>query len=314
MIDIDDPQLRAMLTRQMYVDLDLACKEIFKDDPRTYMGASQIGGECSAQIWNDFRWLKFENLSGQKLRLFNRGHLEEPRFVSYLTQMGFEIKEFDLATGEQFGIMGCDGHFGGHLDGLAKPPARYMLSSDLIFLSEYKTHSEKSFTKLAGKKEMDSQWNLKPRIGGEGMKASKPQHYKQMCCYGRAYSLQYGLYVAVNKDTDEIYFEIVELDWNLADDMFRKADGFIKSQVQPMKIAMTETFWLCKGCVHIGICHRKEIPQKNCRSCIHAYPVANSEWVCNRPIEPIGEGADEKLTKEKIKIGCDFWKPIINAA
>jgi hypothetical protein len=35
-----------------------------------------------------------------------------------------------------------------------------------------------------------------------------------MCSYGQAYGLKYGLYCAINKNTDELYFEIVELDWN----------------------------------------------------------------------------------------------------
>jgi hypothetical protein len=61
-----------------------------------------------------------------------------------------------------------------------------------------------------------------------------------------------------------------------------------------------------------GICFRGELPEKNCRSCKHAYPGKDATWICNLPIEPIGEGADVVLSRETIAVGCDHWKPIIN--
>lgn len=313
MINLSDHIGRRRVIAMMHQDLERASQELFGDEePRTYLGASVIGDECRAKIWGDFRWLSIEKFTGQKLRLFNRGHLEEPRFIKLLKAMGFEVKEHD-ENGEQFGLKGCDGHFGGHLDGLCKPPPRYEIPYELVILCEFKSHNEKSFAKLAGPKNQDAVYNLQLRVGGEGMRLSKPQHYAQMCCYGRAYQTRYGLYVAVDKETDEIYFEIVDLDWNYADDLFIKADGIIKSQHMPQKIAMTETFWKCKGCSQKGVCHRGEVPPKSCRSCKFAFPMQDGKWICNVPVEPIGEGADETLTKEKIKVGCNLWVSITDA-
>lgn len=311
-VNLYDPIARRALVAQMYKDLERVSQELFADDePRTYMGASVIGDDCRAKIWGDFRWLSIEKFTGQKLRLFNRGHLEEPRFIKLLRGMGFEVKEHD-ENGEQFGMVGCSGHFGGHLDGLCKAPARYNLETDLIILDEFKSHNEKSYAKLAGKKDQDNQYNLQMRQGGEGVKFSKPQHFDQMCCYGKTYNCKWGLYVAVNKETDEIFFEIVELDWNRADDLFRKADMLIKSQRMPQKIAETETFWKCKGCSQLPICHRKELPPKSCRSCEFAMPQDEGKWFCMNNYA-ITNGVKNPLEKEFMKAGCSLWKPIVNA-
>jgi hypothetical protein len=307
-IDLSDQSQRRALVQQMYADLDRASREVHAQEPRTHLGASVIADDCNAKIWGGFRWLKQEQFSGRMNRLFDRGHLEESRFVRYLKAMGFEIKEFD-ENGEQFGLKGCNGHFGGSLDGMAKAPTRYELPTDLVLLLEFKTHGENSFTKLAGKKPHYT--SNETRTGGEGMRNSKPMHYGQMCAYGRAYSLNYGLYVAVDKDTDEWFFDIIPLDWNYADDLFRKADGIIRAQEQPQKISMTETFFKCKMCHLSGICFRGELPEKNCRSCVWAKPIEDGQWKCTNPKVTMWPNA-EAIDKHFIPVGCGAWKPIIN--
>lgn len=264
MIDLNDHLERTKLVFQIQKDIDKFCRDEFADDPRTHLGASIIGHDCQAYAWNTFRWLKFEQFDGRMLRLFNRGHEEEKRFIRWLVGIGFEVREVDPETGNQFRISGCKGHFGGSLDSMMKAPARYNIPDYLIWLGEFKTHNQKSFDKL--KK--------------EGVQRSKPQHFKQMCSYGRAYKFEWGLYCAVNKNTDELHFEIVKLDWNQADDLFRKADGIIFSQTRPPKIAMVDTYFDCKYCDFAGLCHRGEMPTVNCRSCSHAFPVDNAEWYC----------------------------------
>lgn len=303
MIDLEDHLERKKLVLQMQEDVDNFCKKEFAEDPRTHLGASIIGDDCRAYAWNTFRWLQHEDFSGQMLRLFNRGHLEESRFIKWLEGIGFEVREFDPETGKQFRIVGCNGHFGGSLDSMVKPPARYNLP-DLIWLGEFKTHNEKNFAKLAGKKPA---WKdiSKPRSGGDGVKLSKPVHFSQMSAYGRAYGFEWGLYCAVNKDTDELYFEIVKLDFRQADDLFRKAEGIINSQTQLPKIAQTEAFFNCKYCNFAGICHRGDLPTKNCRSCVNARPIANAEWHCDK--------WNNTIPKDFISVACDQWKAIINA-
>jgi hypothetical protein len=301
MINLNDHLDRKKLVMEIQADIDAFCQSEFADDPRTHLGASIIGHDCQAYGWNTFRWLKFQKFSGQMLRLFNRGHLEEARFVRWLQGIGFEVREVDPETQKQFRISGAKGHFGGSLDSMMKPPERYNIPADyLVWLGEFKTHNEKSFAKLAGKKGDTSV----PRSGGQGVVKSKPQHYRQMCSYGRAYNFKFGLYCAVNKDTDELYFEIVELDWRQADDLFRKAEAIVFSQRQPQKIAMTPTFTECSWCDFKGICHQGQLPTKNCRSCVNASAVDNAEWHCGL--------YDLTIPKHIIPQGCEHWKAIIN--
>lgn len=304
-INLDDHLTRAALVKQIYDDVEDFCKREFTEPPRKHLGASIIGHPCTAYGWATFRWLKQENPSGQMFRLYNRGHLEEPRFVRWLEGIGFEVREIDPETQKQYRIGGCKGHFGGSLDALFKPPARYNLPTEsLIWLGEFKTHSEKSFTKLAGK---ENHWTERhiPRKGGQGVRMAKPQHYKQMCSYGRAYGFHWGLYCAVNKNTDELYFEIVKLDWHEADDLFRKADNIVFSQTMPHKISNTSAYQECKICHFSGICHKGEMPTKNCRSCKLATPVDDGKWFCNHPEH------NREIPDEVIYSGCGYWNRIV---
>lgn len=312
-IDLHDHVQRSNLVLRIEEDVEAFCKEHFAEPPRKHFGASQVGGECLAEMWLNFRWTKIEENAGHMCRLLNRGHLEEARFVQWLEGIGFEVREIDPETGKQYRIKGVKGHFGGSLDSLLKPPSRYNLPEDLcVWLGEFKTYNEKSFTKLAGVK---PPWNefkkggaLARRKGGDGMRKTKPQHYIQMCSYGRAYGFKFGLYLAVNKNTDELYFEIVELDWSLADDGFRKAETVINSQTIPQRISMTPTYSYCKNlCDYVGICHMGETPAINCRSCKHAIPVENGEWFCELHSEQQGSN----IPDEVITTGCPSYSRII---
>lgn len=285
-IDLNDHMTRKKLVLQIEDDIEAFCRAEFDEDPRTHLGASIIGHDCAAYAWNTFRWLKFEAFSGRMLRLFNRGHEEEARFVRWLRGIGFEVWEFNPDTTKQFRIFGSRGHFGGSLDSLLRAPLRYNLPNGIIWLGEFKTHNDKSYKKLQK----------------EGVAKSKPQHFSQMCSYGRAYQNQWGLYCAVNKNTDELYFEIVPLDFSKADALYRKADDIVFRQTRPQKIAQTATFTTCKFCDFAGLCHGNEVPTKNCRSCRHASPVDNAEWHC--------QIANAIIPKDFIPHGCGSWDRI----
>ena len=73
---------------------------------RTHLGASLIGGECSRALWYGFRWATKPKFSGRILRLFNRGHLEEARFISLLLMIGCTVYQQD-EKGNQFRISGA---------------------------------------------------------------------------------------------------------------------------------------------------------------------------------------------------------------
>lgn len=252
--------------------------EKYPAEHREHLGASIIGDACSRKSWYNFRWVKLEQHEGRMRRLFARGTNEEAQFIEILRGIGFLIHEVDPQTNKQFRIYGIQGHFGGSGDSKAVMP----WLPDLPILLEFKTHNTKSFTYLVEKK----------------LKIAKPQHYVQMCLYGRGYGFKYGLYCACNKNDDDLYFELVELDWNLAQQAENKAFDIITAKLPPPRISDQPSYFECKYCNYNDICHHGAPVEKNCRSCMHAIPIENAQWRCTR--------FDAIIPPEFISKGCEY--------
>jgi len=248
---------------------------------RSHMGASGIGDECARKIWYGFRWATRPSFGGRILRLFNRGHLEEARFIAMLLMIGCEVYQQD-ADGNQFTISDAEGHFGGSGDGIV------VNLPDLPFgtqaLCEFKTSAEKGFLKL--KK--------------EGVRENKPEHYVQMQCYMRKMGIAAALYMVVNKNTDELYGEIIMLDTEVADHFINRGQVLVwkESAKSVQRISESPSWYQCKFCDHNKTCHRDKAPDSNCRTCIHSMPSANKKWVCNNQMDT------PSLTKEEQLEGC----------
>ena len=297
--DLSSSAVRSQLQRILNQEVDQASVRDFEEGPRTHLGASVMAKPCKRQHWSGFRWLKTEQFSGRMHRLFKRGQREEPHFLERLRAIGFEIFEHDPATGKQFRIVGSKGHYGGSGDGMAYAPPHFGITDALVL--EFKTHKEKHFATLAGK--IKSKTPEIVRVDPQGVKKAHPAHYGQMCQYGKAYGLRFGLYCAINKETDEYYFEFVELDWVYADQLYDSADRIIFSQVPPAKIAESIAYYDCKYCVYGTICHAGAKPEKNCRSCVNARPVQDAQWHCSH--------WDDLIPKDFIPKGCSNWRSIV---
>lgn len=253
----------------------------FPAEHRNHLGASVIGDNCSRRLWYSFRWCKLEQFEGRMRRLFDRGQQEEAKFIELLRSIGFIIWEVDPDTGKQFRIYGVENHFGGSGDSKAIMP----WFPDMPILLEFKTHNTKSFCHLVA----------------NTLKLSKPQHYNQMCAYGKGYGFKYGLYCAINKNDDDLYFELVELDWNLAIQNENKAKDIITSNIPPQRISNQSSYFECKYCNFVGICHHNEPVEKNCRSCKYAEPAEAASWKCNKfnsiiPNDFIAKGCESHVS------------------
>lgn len=286
MLDLANPSDREALEQLIADDVEAFCSTYYESGHRDHLGASELGEECWRKLWYGFRWCKQEKFSGRMLRLFNVGHSAEPRFITYLRGIGFEVKEFN-EDGKQFRITGAKGHYGGSLDGMCKAPKRYQLSEDIVLLNEYKTNNTGSgYAKIAT----------------DGIQKAKPKHFAQMSQYGLKYELKYGLYMIENKNDSDITFKIVELDWNLGAQMESKAEEIIFAKEPPNRISDNPAFFNCKFCDKAAICHGNDSPEKNCRSCRNCSPVENAEWFCS-----LHQG---NVPSDFIKKGCDQWLPI----
>lgn len=259
------------------------------DDPfRTHLGASVIGGECGRAVWYGFRWTSVLHFNGRILRLFNRGHLEEGRFIAALLTIGVTVYQQD-ENGKQFRISGVGGHFGGSGDGVAIGIPD--LPSGTPCLLEFKTHNDKSFAKLVK----------------EGVRAAKFEHYVQMNTYMRKMGLTSALYGAVNKNDDDFYFEIIHLDTNIADQFSDRARQIILSRVAPPKVSESPGWYACQWCDHKAVCHLKATPAVNCRTCKDSEAREDGLWYCNAAINLIG-GEPVVIDKATQLQGCDSYE------
>jgi hypothetical protein len=247
---------------------------------RSHLGASILGGECARHIWYSFRWATKQKYDGRTLRLFNRGHLEEPRFVAMLMMIGCEVWQFD-ENGKQFRISWADDHAGGSGDGVARGIPD--LPKDTAAVCEFKTHGEKSFIELAGKLPEWRAWR-EHRVGqfpGQGVRIAKFEHFVQMQTYMRKMGLAAALYMAVCKNTDDLYAEVVHLDTDFADQFLDRGEKLVWMDTPPNKISESPGFFKCRFCDHRPVCHLKEAPDVNCRTCVHSKPGKGASWHCD---------------------------------
>lgn len=271
---------------------------------RSHMGASLIGSECARHIWYNFRWATRAKFSGRIIRLFNRGHLEEARFIAMLLTIGCEVFQQD-ADGNQYRISHAEGHFGGSGDGIIKNLPD--LPAGQFALGEFKTHSEKSFIELAGKLEDWRKHVEAPTrfpFTGQGVRGAKLEHYVQMQEYMVKMGLPVAIYVAVNKNTDDIYAEIIYLDREIAEQFLTRGETLVWMAEPPKKLNESPGFWKCRFCDDKPVCHLGAEPDKTCRSCEHSCPVADAKWKCRLK--------DILLDKEAQLAACDSYSKIKN--
>lgn len=231
-----------------------------EEQPRPYMGVSSIGHDCERWMWLQFRWAIKQTFPGRIKRLFRRGHHEEETIVADLRAIGLKVEEcLEDQINLDFGI-----HVAGHPDGIVSglPEA-----PKTVHLAEYKTHNDQSFKDLVSKGVMDS----------------KLVHYVQMQCYMYKRKLTRGLYYAVNKNTDEIYTERIELRKELAIYYIERGQRIALEERLPAPLSMKPDWYQCKFCQAYDFCHKtKKIAEVNCRTCAHATPQLNSTWYCSR--------------------------------
>lgn len=249
---------------------------------RGHLGASLIGRECGRELWLSFRWATKPTFDGRMQRLFNRGHLEEARFVAILESIGCEVWQHD-EYGKQFRVSGHKGHFGGSMDsvlrGIPEMP-------DEPMVGEFKTHGDKSFKKLLE----------------DGVKIAKFEHFVQMQIYMGSLGLRYALYLAVNKNDDTLHAEIIAFDDGIYQRYMERAAMLIDSVSPPPRINESPGWYKCKFCSQLNACHGIEEPERNCRTCRWSTPVDDSVWICE-----IHETRPMSLTEEMQLDGCPSY-------
>ena len=190
---------------------------------RTYLGGSRLGASCERALQYEYAQASVDegkDFDGRRLRIFELGHTFEALAIRWLRLAGFDLITAQ-PDGEQFGFSVADGRIQGHADGIVVggPPE---LSWRYPMLLEIKSMADKPFKECVKK----------------GVRLSKPVYAAQMAVY-QAYlhnalndvlreshpetalglADNPALYVAVNKDTQALWFELVPFDGSLAQRM-----------------------------------------------------------------------------------------------
>lgn len=246
-------------------------QEHLADTQRPYMGISFIGHKCDRYLWLSYRWAAVDKFSGRMYRLFRRGDVEEILMTSYLRDAGMtpyftsnpECPDCGQIT-LSYGI--CKGHADGVIPrGIPEAPEK-------LHILEMKTHNENSFKEL-----------VKLQV-----QAAKIMHYTQMQCYmylagqlDQFKGVERALYLSVNKNTDDLYFERVRLNKAEAKQSLDRACAIGVRDYMPHGISNDPTWYECKYCKFYDICHVSRLTKAiNCRTCAHSTPKSDGTWTC----------------------------------
>lgn len=260
-------------------------KDDATDNFRSHLGASQIGVECDRALWLGWRWSYARYFKPRMLRLFNRGHQEEARFLALLGMIDVQFHQPE--DGGQERISDHGGHFGSALDGILWDvpdcPGEWVLG-------EFKTHNTKSFCDLVVK----------------GVQIAKPQHYAQIqTCMARR-GIYKCLYLAVNKNDDDIFAEVIEYDKRSADSYLMRAANIIVARDAPKRLSEDPSNFKCGICDAKQRCHFPSIEKitKNCRTCrFSVADIGTGTWAC--------EHLKIVLDKTDQLAGCGAHEPIL---
>ena len=247
--------------------------------PRKHLGASLIGRPCERFLWLSWRWAFWKRPGARMVRLFNRGHLEEARWIALIRQAGMHTQH--LNNGKQLRVNGFRGHFGGSLDGMVYGCPDF---PDAWGLLEFKTSNKNGFQKLTK----------------SGVQSVKPEHYTQCQQYMAYYGLAYALYGCVCKDDDEIHLEIILPDHVNYQFGAEKAAKIISANRIPaaMQGASSLSFD-CKFCDAYDLCHSGTKVMRTCRSCEHVVVGDEGKWICGHK--------NQELSAEEQFAACGYY-------
>ena len=233
-----------------FIDEALA-RERVSQTRRRYLGASRLGVACERALQYEYAQAAVDpgrELPGRVLRVFEVGHALEELAIRWLRLAGFELYT-RKADGGQFGFSAASGRIQGHVDGiLAAGPGAIDLAYPALW--ECKTMNDRSWRETVK----------------HGVARVKPVYAAQITVY-QAYMESAvpgivsnpALFTAINKDSEEIWFELVPFDGGLAQRMSDRAVRVIAAteagELLP-RHATTPTHFECKSCPWQDRCWR----------------------------------------------------------
>lgn len=235
---------------------------------------SMLDSECDRALWYFLRWAPAkEQFDGRMLRLFRTGHIEEDRLIADLRAAGLEVYEVDPDTGRQFLARALSGHVRGKLDGIARGVPEAPAAWHVV---ECKSHNDKSFKALKS-------------AGAGNLRKGKFAHWVQCQVYMHIRAIERALYVAVNKNDDEVWTDRVYYDAEWCARLFGRLERILHSPRPPAQVVGAGKAPACRFCKAKPICLEGSFARLNCRTCLHSTPDMSGDaaWSCARWAKPL---------------------------
>ena len=208
---------RPKIHEQIGVLIDAALSADRDKQPRrNYLGASRLGVACERALQYEYLQTPVDpgrEISGRVLRIFEVGHALEDLAIRWLRMAGLDLYT-QKANGGQFGFSVAGGRIRGHVDGIvAAGPEGFGLTVPALW--ECKTMNAKN-------------WRACVK---DGVTKSKPVYAAQIALYQAYLGLTEApaLFTAINKDTCEIWHELVPFDAALAQSASDKAVTILRA-------------------------------------------------------------------------------------
>ena len=229
--------LPSEITDQISKELDKAIVDKNSErKKRTYLGGSSLGESCSRKI--QYRYLGTESDEGRDftantLRIFQFGHEIEDSVALWLKNANFDLRTEDK-KGEQFGFSIANGEIKGHIDGVI---CGGPVDMGYPCLWENKSANDKKFREFMMK----------------GVARTNAVYAAQIALYQAYMNLTEHpcLFTVLNKNTSQIYYELVPFNKSLAQEMSDKAVNILEAtkanEVLP-RVAFSKDFFDCKWC------------------------------------------------------------------
>ncbi|NYS26420.1 hypothetical protein HUK65_15645 [Rhodobacteraceae bacterium 2376] len=209
--------------------------------PRDYLGASRIGEPCARRLVYEFHKTPVDpgkEFAGLTLRIFEAGHVFEDLAIRWLRAAGFDLRT-QTREGGQFGFEAAGGRICGHVDGVIVGGPDLAIHWPVLW--EHKALKASS-------------WNDTVK---KGVRHSKPVYFAQMQIYMAYMALDAALFTALNKDTCELYHELVPFDVSAAQELSDKAVQVLRAadagDLLPRGAAHAD-FYLCRFCPYSARC------------------------------------------------------------
>lgn len=203
------------------------------EKPRKYLGASSLGNPCDRAIWYGYTGAPSE-IESKILMTFEIGKQLEKMLMEMIDAFPANVVAYrPNAVNNYLKVTHPEvPELQGHLDALINiDGVKYVL--------EIKTANSASFAK----------------VRQVGVRQWRPQYYEQIQLYLGMCSINSAIMLVINKDSSELYEEVIEFNEAHYRLLVEKAKMILYHQEPPAKINKSPSFYVCKMCSYRKHCH-----------------------------------------------------------